>query len=174
MSPQHTVTAIVGLMKATNCTRILTTPTSRDRIADQVTNVLSNVQTQLLPTLDELFPYLGHESTADSFQPFKLPITEAKPDDIYLYLHSSGSTGIPKPIAQTRRVMSCWCDRGTFLFLSRVIFLADSLFRSFRQIIFDRGPLTHRLSVWQRTRFRPSMLWALSSSSSVLSFPESA
>lgn len=51
-----------------------------------------------LPRLPEVYPRLAHERAEDSFTPVPLPSRGAFKNDIVLYLHSSGSTGYPKPI----------------------------------------------------------------------------
>jgi len=56
------------------------------------------------PTLQDMFPHLGKETARDPFTP--IPDTfSPKDSDIAIYLHSSGSTGLPKPIAFTHNIV---------------------------------------------------------------------
>lgn len=67
-----------------------------------------------LPALDAIFPRLGHEVEEDSFIPY--PPIEIRPDlsEVCLYLHSSGSTGLPKVIPQTHKVQINLASSRTF------------------------------------------------------------
>ena len=66
-----------------------------------------------LPALDAIFPRLGHEVEEDLFIPY--PAVQIRPDlsEVCLYLHSSGSTGLPKVIPQTHKVQINWASSGT-------------------------------------------------------------
>ena len=59
-----------------------------------------------LPGLPEVYPRLAHERAEDPFNPVPLPPREAFKDDIVLYLHSSGSTGYPKPIPYSHNIIA--------------------------------------------------------------------
>ena len=67
-----------------------------------------------LPSLDAIFPRLGHEVEEDAFIPY--PAIETRPDlsEVCLYLHSSGSTGLPKVIPQSHKVQINWAGSRTF------------------------------------------------------------
>lgn len=85
-----------------------------------------------IPSLTQVYPNLGAEKEDGSFQPY---ITETSPvsfDSIGLYLHSSGSTGYPKAIAQTHRALQeiiRRCSHRTQIFISRIsTFLKTSFY----------------------------------------------
>ena len=69
-----------------------------------------------VPALDAVFPRLAREEEADAFEPYPEPSVEPKPDDMLLYLHSSGSTGFPKAIPHTRASMAGWSRLGNTSF----------------------------------------------------------
>ncbi|TFL01209.1 hypothetical protein BDV98DRAFT_619597 [Pterulicium gracile] len=120
ISPRNPVLVLVDLISKTGCTRVLATPTLGplcQKVAseacatgtyDQAKNPL---RVDFIPTLATLYPYLARESFDHPFRPFFKTIAAARPDDVYLYLHSSGSTGFPKPIPHTRKTMASWCNR---------------------------------------------------------------
>jgi acyl-coenzyme A synthetase/AMP-(fatty) acid ligase len=60
-----------------------------------------------VPSLHDIFPKLGVETEHDPFTPF---VANSKPklDEIAIYLHSSGSTGLPKAIPQTHQTLLDW------------------------------------------------------------------
>ncbi|KZT25929.1 acetyl-CoA synthetase-like protein [Neolentinus lepideus HHB14362 ss-1] len=63
-----------------------------------------------IPAFTDAFPLLGKETSDDHFEPFELKDWSPNFDDPILYLHSSGSTGFPKPIMQTHRTVLHWCS----------------------------------------------------------------
>ena len=67
-----------------------------------------------LPALDAIFPRLGHEVEENPFIPY--PPIQIRPDlsEVCLYLHSSGSTGLPKVIPQTHKVQINLASSRTF------------------------------------------------------------
>jgi acyl-coenzyme A synthetase/AMP-(fatty) acid ligase len=68
-----------------------------------------------LPALDLIFPRLGTESEEDSFIPY--PDIHSRPalSDVCIYLHSSGSTGVPKIIPQTHEILLNWAGSRKFI-----------------------------------------------------------
>ncbi|KAF9064552.1 hypothetical protein BDP27DRAFT_1405295 [Rhodocollybia butyracea] len=74
---------------------------------------LYNVAFEEVPALHELFPKLGKETREDPFNPYPAPLSYPNPDDCAIYLHSSGSTGLPKAIPLTHSIISkCWGASG--------------------------------------------------------------
>ncbi|KAL4071516.1 hypothetical protein V8B97DRAFT_1960480 [Scleroderma yunnanense] len=61
------------------------------------------------PRLATIYPYLSREVVASPFVPF--PTAEQRPEknDVMFYLHSSGSTGFPKPIPITYLTGNHYC-----------------------------------------------------------------
>ena len=113
ISPRNTAAAVVHLLKKTSCHHLLTTRTTLKDLLDSVkveleaTNPAYELIIEEVPTLRDIFPKLGVETKDDPFTPFK---TDYKPklDEIAMYLHSSGSTGFPKPIPQTHQTLLDW------------------------------------------------------------------
>jgi acyl-coenzyme A synthetase/AMP-(fatty) acid ligase len=61
------------------------------------------------PALAYAYPQLGEETASTPFAPY--PKADERPvnDAIAYYLHSSGSTGFPKPIPITHLTAMHWC-----------------------------------------------------------------
>jgi hypothetical protein len=59
-----------------------------------------------LSQLPAIYPYLCRETSSDGFKPIKLPARGKLADEISLYIHSSGSTGMPKAIPISGEVCS--------------------------------------------------------------------
>ena len=97
-------------MKRTECTRIVTLHHSHGRLIDAIRreNEGANLTVHELPTLRYAFPKLGKEVAADSFTPYPPPLKRPDLDSLAIYLHSSGSTGLPKPIAHSHRIQVQW------------------------------------------------------------------
>lgn len=51
-----------------------------------------------MPTFDDIFPHLGRETADHPFEDLPVPNRDTFYEGTELYLHSSGSTGMPKPI----------------------------------------------------------------------------
>ena len=111
MSPKNSTQAVVHMMKKTSCHRII----SQEMFIPLVTSVKAelsdtgwNIVYTELPSLSSIFPTLGG-SIDTKVTPFPPPAQPHKKDDIVFYLHSSGSTGFPKPIAQRQVNILQWC-----------------------------------------------------------------
>ncbi|KIK55529.1 hypothetical protein GYMLUDRAFT_837603 [Collybiopsis luxurians FD-317 M1] len=105
ISPRNTVAAVVNLLKKTGCRRLLATQSTLQEL-------IRNVQTELAssdykavieeaPTLKDLYPKFGAETSEDPFEPYPFPSSYPHSGDTAVILHSSGSTGFPKPIPIT-------------------------------------------------------------------------
>lgn len=136
MSPRNTAAAIIKLMKDTACHRLLTTRETLRPLIDEITAELSKEETSYpltveeIPPLAEIFPRLGNETVDDPFKPY--PRAPRPPlDNVIMYLHSSGSTGLPKTIKQTFRSMVHWAGLRKLLYVAE-IFL--SLLKHFLQL----------------------------------------
>ncbi|KAI3612070.1 nonribosomal peptide synthetase [Moniliophthora roreri] len=108
ISPRNSPAAILSLLKGTDCRRILTTRWTMTELISSLEELILSEGSDLslaieeMPSLAELYPKLAHETPDDPFVPYtRLP----KPsfDQVAIYLHSSGSTGFPKPIPLTHR-----------------------------------------------------------------------
>ena len=56
------------------------------------------------PALHDAYPHLGKETAEDPFTPISATFSP-KDSDKGIYLHSSGSTGLPKPILLTHQIL---------------------------------------------------------------------
>ncbi|KAJ3503559.1 hypothetical protein NLJ89_g8377 [Agrocybe chaxingu] len=113
ISPRNTAAATVELLKDAGCHRLVTTRETLRPLIDEVEKLLASSLYELaleeMPPLLEIFPKLGYEKEEDPFQLY--PGSSRPPlDDILMYLHSSGSTGLPKTIPQTFRTMVHWAS----------------------------------------------------------------
>ena len=105
----------------TSCHHLVATcETLGDLIRDVKADIFSKDPTyelsvEELPSLDTIFPRLGVESEDDAF--IYYPAVQIRPalSDICMYLHSSGSTGLPKVIPQTHQVLLNWAGSGKFI-----------------------------------------------------------
>ncbi|KAF7341008.1 Acetyl-CoA synthetase-like protein [Mycena sanguinolenta] len=104
ISHRNTTAAIFHLLKNTGSHCVLTTMGSRRLVETVATdNAGYDLLMKDIPLLGQIYPYLGHETIEHPFVPYPSPTTSISSDDVTLYLHSSGSTGLPKPIPQTHR-----------------------------------------------------------------------
>lgn len=67
-----------------------------------------------MPPLDYIYPKLGGAVVCDTFSSYPIPLQPSSPDDVAIYLHSSGSTGLPKAIPQTNRILCGWAGVGGY------------------------------------------------------------
>lgn len=113
MSPRNTASAIIKLLKDTSCHRILTTYQTLGTLIDQIKTELASTDPTYdltideVPLLSDIFPKLGHEKLPDLFEEYPTG-RRAGLDEVLMYLHSSGSTGLPKTVPQTFRSMVHW------------------------------------------------------------------
>jgi acyl-CoA synthetase (AMP-forming)/AMP-acid ligase II len=123
ISPRNSATAIVNLLQKTSCHRLLATEASLKTLVDQVRSLVTSISPTFdilieeVPAMADVYPKLSQETAADPFQPYPASVECPLLDDVCAYLHSSGSTGLPKPIVQTHRMviecarMFCCSDR---------------------------------------------------------------
>ncbi|KAH7913622.1 putative aminoadipate reductase [Hygrophoropsis aurantiaca] len=118
MSPRNSPAAVINMLQKTSCHRILTTQRSLTTLLDGIKADLASVDSdqakfevtiEEVPSLAQVFPALGSENPIAEFQPF--PKADRRPNitDVMVILHSSGSTGFPKPIPQTYQMALHWC-----------------------------------------------------------------
>ena len=101
------------MMKKINCSRIITIDHAHKALIDGIRreNEGAELTVYELPTLRYAFPNLGKELATDHFVPY--PALSKRPDldSPAIYIHSSGSTGFPKPIAHSHRMLIQWMAR---------------------------------------------------------------
>lgn len=115
MSPRNTAAAIIKMMKDTSCHRLLTTQHTLSSLVNDIQNQLAlsdpdyGLHIDEVPQMSAVFPKLGEERLNDPFEAY--PDIERPPlTDVILYLHSSGSTGLPKTVPQTFKSMVDWAN----------------------------------------------------------------
>ena len=99
-------------MKKINTSRIVTLQHAHQTLIDGVREQLENsglaFTVDEIPTVSYAFPKLGHEVEADLFVPYPPSASCPDPNAPLVYVHSSGSTGFPKPIPQSYKIkMHC-------------------------------------------------------------------
>ncbi|KAJ3758360.1 acetyl-CoA synthetase-like protein [Lentinula raphanica] len=114
ISPRNTAAAVVNLLVKSGAHRILTTHYALKHLINEIkaeisaTNTDFDVSFEEVPSLQELYPNLGKETAADSFNPYPVSPCALSPHDTAMYLHSSGSTGFPKAIPLSHNAMKVW------------------------------------------------------------------
>ncbi|GJE99007.1 acetyl-CoA synthetase-like protein [Phanerochaete sordida] len=111
MSPRNSVPAIVNMLRKTSCTRIISQAAFAPIIAEVQAELEKeglNLAVDELPALQQIFPDFGPAGEAAEVEPFPAPARAPTDEDILLYLHSSGSTGFPKPIPQSQAAFFQW------------------------------------------------------------------
>lgn len=113
MSPRNSAPAVASLMERTKCHRIVSQPTFTS-LTDAICAALPTdypAQVDNLPAFIDVFPALASTFDPPKSVPGLYPpaIRSYSPSDVVLYLHSSGSTGFPKPIPQTHTTILHWC-----------------------------------------------------------------
>ncbi|KAJ7157427.1 putative aminoadipate reductase [Mycena filopes] len=109
ISHRNSAAAIFHLFSISKSHRLLTTKGSLGNLVDTLSadasaeNPPYDLTIEEIPLLGQLYPHLGHENTQDSFVPYPSPTSKTPLDAVAMYLHSSGSTGLPKCIPETHR-----------------------------------------------------------------------
>ncbi|KAF7968546.1 hypothetical protein HWV62_30169 [Athelia sp. TMB] len=114
ISPRNSHEAIISLLQKTSCTRILTTTSSLGDLISQIT-ASTSCKVEEAPTISQCYPSLGHEMASDGFAPYPELERELDLDRTIFYLHSSGSTGLPKAIPQTGRITFSWASMNCLM-----------------------------------------------------------
>ncbi|KAG7088662.1 putative NRPS-like protein biosynthetic cluster [Marasmius oreades] len=110
ISPRNSPAAILNLLQKTGCHRLLVTQHTLKDLIDSLRSFIASqegepyqVAFEEIPSLSQTFPHLAKETpSTPGFTPYP---TLEKPDfhSTAIYIHSSGSTGFPKPIPLTHR-----------------------------------------------------------------------
>ncbi|KAH0828782.1 acetyl-CoA synthetase-like protein [Lanmaoa asiatica] len=110
VSSRNSAAAVVNMMKKTDCARIVTLDHAHRGLIDGIRheNEGAHLIVYELPTLRYAFPKLGREVATDTFIPYLTPLKRPDLDSPAIYIHSSGSTGFPKPIALSYRIQVQW------------------------------------------------------------------
>ena len=121
MSPRNTAAATIKLLRDTSCHRLIATKETLKPLINEIEALAScdasyPLSIEEVPSLSQIYPKLGHETLEDTFEPCPEG-PRASMDDILLYLHSSGSTGLPKSIPQTSLSLVHWASFREFCVL---------------------------------------------------------
>ncbi|KAH9946535.1 hypothetical protein B0H21DRAFT_822721 [Amylocystis lapponica] len=116
MSPRNSAPAVVSMLERTDCHRIISQPAFAS-LTDAVRAVLPPdylLEVDNLPALADVFPAFLSPSAAPPPPVTPYPPSAKPParSDVVLYLHSSGSTGFPKPIPQTDIMINGWTNNS--------------------------------------------------------------
>jgi hypothetical protein len=110
------------MMQKTKCRRLITTHRTLGPLINGIqtdfashATETSKLQIDEFPALKDLYPALVRGSPNEAFVPFPSPVSRPSENDILYYLHSSGSTGFPKPIPITNLTAVHWCISGKSL-----------------------------------------------------------
>jgi len=115
MSPRNSPAAVVNMMQKSGCRRLIATRHSLGSLLDEISAEVTDLQIEDVPTLAYAYPYLEKETGSAAFVSYPKAKERPLPNDILHYLHSSGSTGFPKPIPITNLTAVHWCImRGCF------------------------------------------------------------
>ncbi|KAF7303443.1 Acetyl-CoA synthetase-like protein [Mycena indigotica] len=116
ISQRNSEVALVHLLTTTNTRRILTTHKSLGPLLESISSqaAAAGINVQEIPVLGELYPLLGREAPQDAFSAYPALSSRAKGTDVALYLHSSGSTGLPKPIPLPHRTVHSFAGMDLF------------------------------------------------------------
>ncbi|KAJ7052219.1 putative aminoadipate reductase [Mycena amicta] len=126
LSHRNSDAALKHLLTASKSQGILTTHGSLGQVIDSLAaDLLAQQPSHALaiheiPTLAQLYPVLGRETPEDAFTPYPQPKDKAALDELAFYLHSSGSTGLPKPIPFTHRYVLSVAGLGVLAQLAEV------------------------------------------------------
>ncbi|KDR70727.1 hypothetical protein GALMADRAFT_75816 [Galerina marginata CBS 339.88] len=116
ISPRNTAAAVLHLLKKSDCHYLLATGNTLKAFLEGLTTEIDTHEPgyQLIvaetPHFHEVYPKLGVECDEDPFTPH--PSLRARPQmtDTAIYLHSSGSTGLPKAIPQSHALLIQWAS----------------------------------------------------------------
>ncbi|KAF7293800.1 Nonribosomal peptide synthetase [Mycena chlorophos] len=157
ISPRNTEAALIHLLSSTRTHRILATRASVGPIVDPLVHSIAAahpssgypLSIEEIPTFRQLYPFLGRETPDDAFTPYPPPSTPPSPKDPVLILHSSGSTGLPKPITTCERVFFAFCALENVSEMARRAPRAYTgmmpAFHAFGVLMQFVGPLAHGL-----------------------------
>ncbi|KAI5992035.1 putative aminoadipate reductase [Pisolithus orientalis] len=118
ISPRNSSAAIINLLKTTKSHRLIATQSSLGGHISEVKRELAShgdevydLQIDEPPTLATMYPYMNEETINSPFTPYAKG--EISNDHVMFYLHSSGSTGFPKPIPITHLTGKHYCIMTT-------------------------------------------------------------
>ncbi|KAL1743883.1 hypothetical protein HDZ31DRAFT_39972 [Schizophyllum fasciatum] len=116
ISPRLSAPAVAGLLRASGCRRLVTTQCTLSALVVDVQGALGGEYGLIvdeMPALRAVYPHLAGGPKNEAFEPYPDAAVAPQPEDVQLYIHSSGSTGFPKAIPQTRASIVGWTRFGS-------------------------------------------------------------
>jgi acyl-coenzyme A synthetase/AMP-(fatty) acid ligase len=117
MSPRNSGAAVSSMLRKVSAHSLVITSSSVKPLLDDVKREMENDNYGLevieLPSLIDIYPRLASETEADPFEPVLMAERDAFACGIVMYIHSSGSTGHPKPIPWTHDYLSSVAHAAT-------------------------------------------------------------
>lgn len=118
MSPRNTAAAIIKMLKETSCHKLITTQETLKALISEIKLGLEGgaetdsytLEILEMPLLSTIFPRMGVEAIDDPFEEYPKAPTRPSLSQTLMYLHSSGSTGLPKSIKQSFRMICNWAS----------------------------------------------------------------
>lgn len=107
-------------MKKTGSHRLIMTrdfaPTA-DAVRQSLESERYEIHVETLFSLYDIFPHLtiSNSNAHRQFIPYPAREKPYDPDELALILHSSGSTGLPKPIPKTHKIVLQWTISGKII-----------------------------------------------------------
>jgi acyl-CoA synthetase (AMP-forming)/AMP-acid ligase II len=102
VSPRLPAAAICHLLRGVSARRLLVTTSFLSTLVADVRDALAKadyiVDIEEIPAFTDIYPHLATEMTDENDRFIRLPTSTSFPSGIELYLHSSGSTGMPKAV----------------------------------------------------------------------------
>ncbi|KAG6885392.1 putative NRPS-like protein biosynthetic cluster [Termitomyces sp. T159_Od127] len=114
ISPRNSPGAIIELLLKTSCRRLLTTHGYLEPLIESIkshiidTSIARELQIEDMPSIASVYPYFTNEVFEHPFEFYPSAPHRPSKDDLCLYLHSSGSTGNPRPIGLTHIFWIHW------------------------------------------------------------------
>lgn len=106
------------MVQKVDCHHIITQPSVSSMVSAvkvQMTDQGYDLQVENLLPLSKVFPTFGMERPEhDYVAPYPPSTEQVDPNRVVIYIHSSGSTGFPKPIPQTEKITLQWCKTRKF------------------------------------------------------------
>ncbi|KAG2076580.1 putative aminoadipate reductase [Suillus decipiens] len=120
MSPRNSAAAVTSMMQKTGCRRLITTKHSLTSLIDGVkasfvsgATETRQLQVDEIPALKDLYPELVIGTPNGDIVSYSSLGSPPSDNDVLFYLHSSGSTGLPKPIPISNLTAAHWCITPT-------------------------------------------------------------
>jgi acyl-coenzyme A synthetase/AMP-(fatty) acid ligase len=110
MSPRNSGAAVNSMLRKVSAHRLMVTSSSVQTLLDDVKRELAvddyHLDVMELPSLPDIYPRMAAETEADAFELIPIANRDAFTGGVVVYIHSSGSTGFPKPIPWTHEFIS--------------------------------------------------------------------